>query len=257
MAAWDIAGSLVDLVVPRECAGCAAPGASLCPDCWAAFAGPVRRLEAGAPRLIPADGGPPLPVWASTVYAGGSREAIGAWKRRGRVDLTPAFAGRLAAIGREIAPAVCTLGLSGVCAVPIPSRMVSRLRRGGRLTEQLAAGLVRGLRTGGLDAIVTSCLVRTPGARDQVGLGGRARSANREGATQVWSLRGVGRGMAAIMVDDVVTTGASLLDAERALAAAGVGALGAAVLAASPPSGQGERHRDGGYKGPGSRPPIG
>jgi orotate phosphoribosyltransferase len=63
--------------------------------------------------------------------------------------------------------------------------------------------------------------------------------------------------MAAIMVDDVVTTGASLLDAERALAAAGVGALGAAVLAASPPSGQGERHRDGGYKGPGSRPPIG
>jgi predicted amidophosphoribosyltransferase len=38
-------------------------------------------------------------------------------------------------------------------------------------------------------------------------------------------------------VDDVVTTGASLLDAERALAWAGIGTLGAAVLAVTPPSG--------------------
>ncbi|MDR1427229.1 MAG: hypothetical protein LBJ08_05665 [Bifidobacteriaceae bacterium] len=229
-----ILAECADLVVPRTCAGCGEPAGGLCQPCRALFAGPVGRREAGAARLVPADGGPALIVWARAAYTGPARTAIAAWKRRGRADLTPVFAQCLAGIGREVAPLAAGLGLTWLAVVPVPSRWVSTLRRGSPLTQALALGCAAGLRERGVEARVDGLLARRMGSRDQVGLGGRARAANREGATLV--RRRAIAGSAALLVDDVVTTGASLLDAERALSRAGVGVLGAAVLAATPPS---------------------
>jgi predicted amidophosphoribosyltransferase len=82
----------------------------------------------------------------------------------------------------------------------------------------------------GLDAQVRDVLRRPAASREQAGLGARARALGREGATLV-------RGDPAapvLLVDDVVTTGATLLDAERALARAGHATLGAIALAVSP-----------------------
>ncbi|MDR0433018.1 MAG: hypothetical protein LBH48_06900 [Bifidobacteriaceae bacterium] len=228
----------VDLLVPWQCAGCQAPGPALCPECRKEFFGPVRRCESGAPRLVPADAGPSLPVWTRATYAGPARDAIGEWKRRGRADLTPLFAQVMAGIGREIAPGLARLGLVNVAVVPVPSRLVSRLRRGIGLTAVLAEGLAAGLSAGGVECQVTDCLRRAAGSRDQVGLAARARSANREGTTEVRVPQsGAFPAMPAVLVDDVVTTGASLLDGERALARAGIATPGAAVLAATPASG--------------------
>jgi predicted amidophosphoribosyltransferase len=64
---------------------------------------------------------------------------------------------------------------------------------------------------------------------DQSGLTTRERAENLAGA-----LRAVGRpGLPVVIVDDVMTTGATLVEAARALAAQGHQVVGAAVLAAT------------------------
>jgi predicted amidophosphoribosyltransferase len=123
-------------------------------------------------------------------------------------------------------------GRAGAC-VPVPSRSLSVWRRGWVPALVLAQGVADGLNRSGVDASVVPGLRRAAATRDQVGLGLRARSTNREGTTVL--RRGVLPGPV-LLVDDVLTTGASILDAERALARAGVAALGALVLAATPPT---------------------
>jgi predicted amidophosphoribosyltransferase len=130
------------------------------------------------------------------------------------------------------------LGGGALAVVPIPSRRASRRRRGTSLAGDLAAGAVIGLRAGGLAARPVDLLRRSPGSRDQVGLGARQRASNREAATEVAvgalrraEQRGAG---AVVLVDDILTTGASILDAERVLARRGCAVLGAMVLAATP-----------------------
>jgi predicted amidophosphoribosyltransferase len=271
------------LVLPDDCAGCGAPGGVLCPDCLTVWDGPVRRVEAGAPRLCPADGGPALPCWAVASYEGAARTAVASWKRAGRSALTRPFGRTMARLGRAVAAplrlaaraagagacgggsagasAVGAAGASGrgarasgtvpadgpgaaasgstgdgeIWVVPVPSRAWARFRRGPAPAARLARAVASGLRAGGAPARVRPALARTAGSRDQVGQGSRARAAGRDGTTRVkarWAARATGRTV--LLVDDVVTTGASLLDAERALAAAGALVMGAAVLAATP-----------------------
>ncbi|MCL2786929.1 MAG: ComF family protein [Micrococcales bacterium] len=232
LRAW--ASDLADFVMPLHCAGCAARGQALCPTCAALFRAPVWRAEAGAARLCPADGGPPLPVWSVAQYTGSVREAITAWKRAGRAELTRPFAEAMARIGQHLAPLAAPWS-PDLALVPIPSRATSRLKRGGLLTLDLASGLAQGMDDAGVPTPVRQLLARAPGSRDQVGLGSRARATNRVDSTTI--RRGGGPLPAAvILTDDIVTTGASLLDAERVLTRAGVLVLGAAILAATPPN---------------------
>jgi predicted amidophosphoribosyltransferase len=70
--------------------------------------------------------------------------------------------------------------------------------------------------------------------QDSAGLGGQARSANLGGAMRA---RAPAPGVVALIVDDIVTTGATLVEASRALVAAGWSVAGAAVIAATPRTG--------------------
>jgi predicted amidophosphoribosyltransferase len=195
--------------------------------------GPVERREAGAPRLVPADGGPALPVWSSAWYAGGVRSAIVAWKRQGRGELereltravgrTAEAAGRLLA---QISPAIAV--------VPIPSRAWRNWGEGGRRTRGLAIAAAEALAGAGLKATVEGCLVRRATSREQSGLAAHERMRGRENATRVRQAPS----SPCLLVDDVLTTGASLLDAERALANCGAEVLGAVVLAVTPAASQ-------------------
>jgi predicted amidophosphoribosyltransferase len=70
---------------------------------------------------------------------------------------------------------------------------------------------------------------------DQAGLAAAARRRNLNGALAVragWRARLAGRSL--LLVDDVVTTGATLLDARRALTEAGARVLAAATVASTP-----------------------
>ncbi len=235
-AAGDVARDLARLVVPVECPGCGRPDELLCGDCARALDGGVRRCEADAPRLDRADGFPPLPVWSAARYAGALRGVVVAWKDRGRVDLSGAL-GRAArrtgrAAGADLAPWPRTLGPLRVVAVPTTA--AARRRRGADLVAGLADEVAAGLRDAGVPAARVAAL-RRRAARDQVGLGARARGVNVAGVRVVIPARGALH----LLVDDVLTTGATLAACARALELAGGAVLGAVVVAATPPPGAG------------------
>ncbi len=103
-----------------------------------------------------------------------------------------------------------------VLIVPVPSgRRVVRARGHDpvRRVALVAAGV---LRRGGVKVRVASVLRQRAGVADQAGLGFRERRENLAGALRV---SGAGarvlRGRAVVLVDDIVTTGASLAEAAR------------------------------------------
>jgi predicted amidophosphoribosyltransferase len=173
-------------------------------------------------------------VWSSAWYAGAVRRAIVQWKRHGRaeldVEMTRAV-GRVAEhIARDLALVLRVLGEDGLVVAPIPSRASTRAARGTLGTELLAGAVAGALAGAGIAARPLACLARRASATDQAGLSLRARAANREGATRLRVVPDA----PVVLVDDVLTTGATLLDAERALARAGARTLGAVALAATP-----------------------
>jgi predicted amidophosphoribosyltransferase len=219
-----------DLVWPADCAGCGRELAGpFCPVCRLALLGPVRRLEDGAPRLVPADGGPALPVWSSAWYAGAVRRGIVAWKRQGRGELETEMRRAVARTAEAVARLLAAVS-PVVAVVPVPSRLVRRVSRRAGGTTVLAVAAAEALAGAGLAAHYADALTRAAASREQAGRSLRQRAAGREGTTGVKKLPGA----PCLLVDDVLTTGATLLDAERALARAGALTLGAVVLAVSP-----------------------
>ena len=222
--------ALVDLVLPRRCGGCRRAGPALCPAC-------TRVLSAGAERVPGSwlDPGAP-PTTSAGPYRGRVRAAVLAWKG-GRHDLTPV-------LGAALAGAV-VLALDGdagppgpdptadVLLVPVPSSRAARRTRGAALTEDLTTSCARVLAATGTEGVALAprrSLVLTRPVRDQVGLGAAARAANLRGAHRASPALA---GRWCVLVDDVVTTGATLGDAAGAVAACGGRVVAAATLAAT------------------------
>ncbi len=215
--------SLIDIVLPVACAGCGTPGRALCPACAAGLTGPARAVE---PRPRP-PGFPPC--WAVAAYGGPARSALLAYKERGRADLLrPLAAALAAAVTAVTAPGVPVL------LVPVPSRPEAIRQRGADTTLSLARATATVLRLAGIDAQALPALRICRSILDSAGLDAGRRSANLEGAMAVRAgpLRGA-RPVRLVLVDDLVTTGTTLTEAARALAAAGRPASAAAVIAAT------------------------
>ncbi|MGH3097848.1 MAG: ComF family protein [Streptosporangiales bacterium] len=225
-------GALLDLVLPEWCAGCTRMPGRLCDACAGRLSGVVRRCTpTPAPRGLP-------PVWAVAAYEGPVRAAVIAYKERGRVALADALGSALArSVGAAAAHAPPGAEL---LLVPVPSTRRRTAQRGYDPVLRMLSAAVGEMRAAGLAARYATVLDHTRRVADQAGLDAAARSANLSGAFAVrrWA-RGLLGGRQVLVVDDVVTTGATLTEAARALRAAGAIVAGAAVVAATARAGRG------------------
>lgn len=210
---------VLDLILPLECGGCGAPATRWCDACGHELAAAADRPQVVTPRLDPE-----VPVFALGRYAGARRQAILALKERGRGDLVAPLA-RVLALGVH---RLLTWGLveTPLTIVPAPTRRSAARRRGGDPVSRLARAAV----AGHPDVTVAPVLRIRALARDSAGLGTAARERNIAGRVLLRGGPLIGRpGTEVMVVDDVVTTGATARESVRALRTAG--ARVAAVLA--------------------------
>jgi predicted amidophosphoribosyltransferase len=203
-----------DLVLPLECGGCGAASTRWCDACAKELA-----VGSGDPHLIAPRADPGVPVFSLGHYAGARRSAIVATKEHGRTDLIVPLAGALrAGIARLLSWGVVEAPVTVVAA---PTRRWAARRRGGdpvtRMAQVAAAGL-----TG---VPVVAALRTRAFVADSVGLSSADRQRNIAGRVKV--IRPVSGEV--LLVDDIITTGATAAESVRVLQA--IGAQVAAVLA--------------------------
>lgn len=197
------------------------------------------------------------PVLAGTAYLGDVRSLVGSWKDRGRTDCTPVVAERISEVarsGRAVVEAHLDAG-DEVWVVPVPSTPAAVRRRGREPTTELARAVLAVFAEGAADPRPARAdpgvrLVRALGHRrrttlDQAGLGSRDRARNLSGALRVRrrhrrrDVSSDARPRAVcVLVDDVLTTGATLVECERALEEAGLRVVLGLVLTVAPRPGE-------------------
>ncbi|MDR1448781.1 MAG: ComF family protein [Propionibacteriaceae bacterium] len=221
----DLLDAAADILLGAACPGCGQPGRRLCPGCAAALnQGAVRRR-----RRRPLEG---LALWSAGDYAGLPQRLLHALKEERRWDVVDVLGGRLAA---AVAGLLAESAWPGpIALVPVPSSAAAVRRRGLDVGRRLASAAQQRLLAAGVDARLCAVLRQRRRVADQAGLGWAERQANLDQACGLrpgWAAPGPER--PGVVVDDVVTTGASLAEAWRALAAAGGCLLGAATMAAT------------------------
>ncbi|OBJ54757.1 ComF family protein [Mycobacterium sp. 1423905.2] len=210
---------MLDLILPAECGGCGVPSTRWCEVCAAELS-----VTGDQPHVVTPRVDPQVPVFALGRYRGARRQAILALKEHRRGDLTGPLA-RVLAIGMH--RLLCWgMVATPLTIVPAPTRRSAARRRGGDPITRIAAAAVADHR----DIRVMQALRMRALARDSVGLGTSARERNIAGRVL---LRGPRPDGEVLLVDDVVTTGATARESVRVLTAAGVRVAAVLAIAAA------------------------
>ncbi len=211
---------LLDLALPPVCAGCGREGDAICAACLPGVGGRVS-LPAGTPLGLAE--GPPDPLlqleWCSP-FTATTRRALHALKYDGERRL----AGPLGAV---VAERWRRAGAGGEVLVNVPVHEGRRRERG---YDQ--AALIAQVAATALGLPFVPALERTRATTAQYRLDRRHRASNVHDAFAVRSGATAGiAGRWVVLVDDVVTTGATLCEGARALLASGAVAVSAVTVA--------------------------
>jgi ComF family protein len=215
-----LAGRILDLALPPTCAGCGAEGRPLCDACIPAL-GVRRGRAAGVPLGLPSD--VPLPLvqleWCAP-FRGVVRDALHALKYAGERRLAEP-------LGAAAAVRWAEAGIGGDVIVHVPVHPSRRAVRGYDQAELLARAVGAHLR---LPAV--AALRRERATVPQFDLDRSHRAANVRDAFAVDPRHGGAvAGRWVVLVDDVATTGATLVACAHALLEAGAVAVSALTVA--------------------------
>lgn len=200
--------SLIDLVFPSRCAVCDCSGKNLCDSC--------RNLIRLEPQEFNLEG---LTVQAATKYTDEISKLLVALKERGQSALVSDLATLLDSVIEKLPSSE-----SAVFLVPAPSRLENFSKRGFHPMLLLAQAISN--RNNQLTVLNALRFARK--VQDQVGLSAGERIANLAFSMR---LNQQVAGKICYLLDDVVTTGATALEAARVLRLGGATVAG--VLAIS------------------------
>ncbi len=213
---------VLDLVLPLECGGCGAPSTRWCAACARQLA-----VKADEPHLVTPRVDPGVPVLSLGRYAGARREAIVAVKEHGRADLIAPLAVALQS-GLE---RLLTWGVVGtpLTVVPAPTRRSAARRRGGDPVTRMARAATAGLpdvadiqssrrcECGPWSATLSACPAPIASATSSAA------------SRSIKPIEGLAK--AVLVVDDIVTTGATASESVRVLQIAGAQVVGVLAIA--------------------------
>jgi ComF family protein len=232
-----LTNALIDTIFPPRCLACAEATDQphgLCPACWRDthfIAGTVCRT-CGVP-LVGAAGAEDVcescarhpPAWdrgaAAVIYAGAGRKVVLALKHGDRLDMVRPLAGWMAGAGRGL------LAEADMIA-PVPLHWRRLLARRYNQSAELARrlGRISGRR------VIPDLLLRQRATTPQEGMSRAERVANQAAAFAVNPRRAAAlEGRAVLLVDDVLTTGATLSACADCLRQAGAGRVDVLALA--------------------------
>ena len=213
MTVRPLLDALLALIFPDRCAGCARFGALFCPNCRAAlvpYPGELRRPPASLAE-----------VRIAYVFQSPLREAVHQLKYR-----------RVRRIARPLGAlmAECLSGqppeIDAVLAIPLHAARLAE--RGFNQAEALAREVAQAARL----PLINDSLVRIRATEQQARLDARARTENMRGA---FSWQGAAPPRRLLLVDDVLTTGATMGACAEVLRDAGAEAIHGLALARSRP----------------------
>ncbi|MFE6506817.1 ComF family protein [Nocardioides sp. NPDC057767] len=225
----DLADAWHDLVVGGRCIGCERPGRLLCRDCHAVL--PDRA------RSSPPSPAPPgiVPAFAAGPYEGTLKQLVIGLKEHQLLGLRRPLAGLLAL---SVLEAMAQTGAGPTILVPVPSRPASVRERGLDSTAAITRRAAAMLRQHGVGVRHHRLLRTRPGVADQAGLDSGQRRANLDGsiscpASGIRTLARTFPRARFIVCDDVITTGATAREAQRALESVGLEVSAIATVAAT------------------------
>jgi ComF family protein len=235
--AWSHAAKLaLDVALPTLCVSCRDPvdGEGVCADCWAklSFIAPPFCPRLGIPFVY--DPGPDMlsmeaiaspPAYtrarAAVRYDDVARTLVHALKYQDRTDLAPAMGRWMARAGREL------LDDAGVL-VPVPLHW----RRGWSRRYNQAGALARIIEQQTRVPVAAEALRRIRRTEQQIGLSRPQRASNVQGAFKVAPDRQhLISGRRVVLIDDVLTSGATVDACARALLRAKAAAVDVLVFA--------------------------
>lgn len=223
-AMWNVWTAVADLTLGRECAGCRAPGGLICLRCRDDLQ-PRPRLRRSVDVSDIVDG-LRLPVACSLDYRGSSRRILYSYKDHRVRELARFLAPALADSIHFVAQRTNTRP-SELIVVPMPTRRANARTRG----FDHVSHLVSRSRAHARWHKVASLLRDSRGSGSSKTLGARDRAEATAGAFHV-----TGRvpRSPVVLVDDIVTTGATAREASAALILAGVHVIAVATVAGTP-----------------------